>query len=75
MSHQSYRDGNRWVLALHSNISSDEQRKAFQIPPTGVHKIVVATNIAETSLTIPDITCVIDSGKLKVALRLDPWSV
>ena len=65
-SHQSFRDGRRWVLPLHSNISADEQRRAFEIPPDGVRKIVVATNIAETSVTIPDVTCVIDSGKLKV---------
>ncbi len=37
------------------------------MPPSGVRKIVVATNIAETSLTIPDVTIVIDSGKLKVS--------
>ena len=34
----------------------------FQPPPKGVTKIVVATNIAEASITIEDVTCVIDSG-------------
>ncbi|KAF7347727.1 putative helicase C15C4.05 [Mycena venus] len=35
----------------------------FDIPPAHIRKIVIATNIAETGITIPDITCVIDSGK------------
>jgi len=35
----------------------------FDIPPPHIRKIVIATNIAETGITIPDITCVIDSGK------------
>jgi ATP-dependent RNA helicase DHX29 len=36
------------VFALHSSIASDEQEKAFLVPPPGVRKIVIATNIAET---------------------------
>ena len=36
-----------------------------------VRKIVVATNVAETSVTIPDITCVIDTGRVKER-RWDP---
>ena len=56
-----------WIIPLHSSVSPSEQRRAFEIPPSGVRKIVVATNIAETSLTIPDVTVVIDSGKLKVS--------
>ena len=38
-----------WVVyALHSSIASDDQEKAFLVPPEGVRKIVIATNIAET---------------------------
>ena len=51
------------VYPLHSSITSDEQQKAFVIPPPGIQKIVLATNIAETGITIPDITCVIDCGR------------
>lgn len=60
-----------WLIyPLHSTISSDDQQAAFQIPPPGVRKIVLATNIAETGVTIPDITCVIDTGKHK-EMRFD----
>jgi ATP-dependent RNA helicase DHX29 len=55
-----------WIVhALHSSIASEEQEKAFVIPPEGMRKIVIATNIAETGITIPDITAVIDAGKEK----------
>ncbi|KAI5058462.1 hypothetical protein GOP47_0026632 [Adiantum capillus-veneris] len=60
-----------WILVLHSSISVIEQQRAFQIPPRGVRKIVVATNIAETSITIEDVVHVIDCGKHK-EMRYDP---
>lgn len=60
-----------WIVhALHSSIASDEQEKAFNVPPEGMRKIVIATNIAETGITIPDITAVIDTGKEKM-MRFD----
>lgn len=58
------------VYPLHSNFSSEEQQAAFQIPPPGTRKIVLATNIAETGITIPDVTCVIDTGVHK-EMRFD----
>jgi ATP-dependent RNA helicase DHX29 len=61
----------QWLIyPLHSTISSEDQQAAFLIPPPGVRKIVLATNIAETGVTIPDITCVIDTGKHK-EMRFD----
>lgn len=55
---------NNWlVYPLHSTIASEDQEAAFLIPPPGYRKIVLATNIAETGITIPDVTCVIDTGK------------
>ncbi|EED21824.1 ATP dependent RNA helicase, putative [Talaromyces stipitatus ATCC 10500] len=60
-----------WIIhTLHSSIASEDQEKAFLVPPEGTRKIVIATNIAETGITIPDITAVIDAGKEKV-MRFD----
>lgn len=62
LGHRSFSQDWR-IHALHSSFSSEDQQAAFDIPPPGVRKIVIATNIAETGITIPDITCVIDTGK------------
>lgn len=51
------------VYPLHSTIASEDQEEAFLVPPEGSRKIVLATNIAETGITIPDVTAVIDTGK------------
>ncbi|KAH9964169.1 P-loop containing nucleoside triphosphate hydrolase protein [Russula dissimulans] len=59
------------IFPLHANLSSDEQRAVFA--PTSKWKIVVATNVAETSITIDDIVYVIDGGKVKEA-QYDPES-
>uniref|UniRef100_A0A8C8VQH7 ATP-dependent RNA helicase DHX30 n=1 Tax=Pelusios castaneus TaxID=367368 RepID=A0A8C8VQH7_9SAUR len=53
------------VLPVHSNIPMMDQQNIFQRPPPGVRKIVLATNIAETSITINDIVHVLDSGMHK----------
>lgn len=52
-----------YVYPLHSTIATEDQESAFLVPPPGIRKIVLATNIAETGITIPDVTCVIDTGK------------
>ena len=57
-------------LPLYGQLSAAEQRRIFQKPRLGVRKIVVATNIAETSVTIDDIRYVIDTGRQKDAIRL-----
>lgn len=54
-----------WIVPLHSMLSSEDQKKVFKTPPPGVIKIVVSTNIAETSVTINDCTVVVDCGKMK----------
>lgn len=54
-----------YIYPLHSTIATEEQEQAFLVPPAGTRKIVLATNIAETGITIPDVTCVIDTGKHK----------
>jgi ATP-dependent RNA helicase DHX29 len=54
---------NWFVYPLHSTIASEDQEAAFLVPPPGTRKIVLATNIAETGITIPDVTCVVDTGK------------
>ncbi|KAL1266876.1 hypothetical protein QQF64_002551 [Cirrhinus molitorella] len=53
------------LVALHSTLSSHDQSTAFTVPPPGVRKIVLSTNIAETGVTIPDVVFVIDTGKTK----------
>ncbi|KDN52913.1 P-loop containing nucleoside triphosphate hydrolase protein [Tilletiaria anomala UBC 951] len=53
------------VLPLHANLSPQEQRKVFEPQDKTRRKIVVATNVAETSITIPEISYVIDTGKVK----------
>ena len=56
------------ILPIYSQLPSDLQAKIFQDAPDGVRKCVVATNIAETSLTVSGIKYVVDAGfcKLKV---------
>jgi HrpA-like RNA helicase len=53
------------VFMLHSSISAAEQARVFYPPPKGFRKVVLATNVAETSITIDDIVFVIDSGLSK----------
>ena len=53
------------VYPLHSTLSTAEQTAIFEIPPAGVRKVVIATNIAETSITIEDVVYVVDAGRVK----------
>lgn len=50
---------------MHSSLSVADQQAVFQHPPAGQRKIVLATNIAETSITIDDIVHVVDAGTHK----------
>eukprot|EP00958_Prasinococcus_capsulatus_P013992 scaffold1456_cov392-Prasinococcus_capsulatus_cf.AAC.11 len=62
-----------WVCVLHSMVAQAEQRKAFRRPPAGQRKVVLATNVAETAITIDDVVCVIDSGRVKEK-SYDPYT-
>lgn len=53
------------VLPLYSLLPTREQLRVFEPPPDGSRMIVLATNVAETSLTIPGIRYVFDSGRSK----------
>ena len=53
------------ILPLYSMLSADEQAKVFAPVPDDTRLIVIATNIAETSITIPGISYVVDSGRQK----------
>ena len=54
------------IHPLHSMMPTINQKAIFNKPPKGVRKIVIATNIAETSITIDDVVYVIDAGKIKM---------
>ena len=53
------------ILPLYSLLPTSEQLRVFESPPEGSRLIVLATNIAETSLTIPGISYVFDCGRVK----------
>lgn len=60
-------------LPLYGGLSLEQQEQALHIDPSGKRRVVFTTNIAETSLTIEGVTCVIDSGLEKVS-AYDPLS-
>jgi len=53
------------VIPLYSALPTHRQLMVFEEVPDGFRKVVVATNVAETSITIPDIAYVVDSGRVK----------
>ena len=55
------------VLPLYARLSHAEQHRVFQQHPGTVRRIVLATNVAETSLTVPGIKYVIDPGTARIS--------
>jgi RNA helicase HrpA len=55
-----------WVMQLYGRLSGEEQERVFLPTPENKTKVVLSTNIAETSVTIDGITTVIDSGLAKM---------
>ncbi len=53
------------ILPLYSRLAQDEQERVFR--PSGRRRIVLATNVAETSLTVPGIRAVIDTGVARIS--------
>jgi len=54
------------VMPLYGRLGSEEQEKVFDPAPEGLIKVVVATNVAETSVTIDGISAVVDTGLAKM---------
>lgn len=57
------------VLPLYSLLNSKKQSRVFDPPPEGCRLCVISTNVAETSLTIPNVKYVVDAGKVGLILR------
>ena len=54
------------IVPLYARLGKDEQERVFDKAPSGKNKIIISTNIAETSVTIDGVTSVIDSGQAKL---------
>jgi len=59
-------EGTLMVLPMHGSLPNNDQLRVFHSSPPGTRKVVVSTNIAETSVTITGIVYVIDSGFVKM---------
>lgn len=57
-----------WVLPLYSLLPGHKQARVFEPVPEGCRLCVVSTNVAETSLTIPNVKYVVDSGRCKTRM-------
>lgn len=58
------------VFVLHSIVPKEEQEAAMQPAMSGHCKVVLSTNIAESSVTIPDVRLIINSGLQRYVLQL-----
>ncbi|MCK7543639.1 ATP-dependent helicase HrpB [Marinobacter bryozoorum] len=64
---------NTWLVPLYGNLKGDAQDQAIEPAPEGQRKVVLATAIAETSLTIEGVRVVVDAGQARRAV-FDPNS-
>ncbi|SFV66817.1 ATP-dependent helicase HrpB [hydrothermal vent metagenome] len=62
-----------YISTLYGNLSKEAQDRAIKAPPSGKRKVVLSTNIAQTSLTIEGIKIVVDSGLQNVSM-FNPFS-
>ncbi|XP_049762763.1 probable ATP-dependent RNA helicase DHX35 isoform X1 [Schistocerca cancellata] len=58
--------GKLLILPMYGSLPNGEQLKVFRFTPRGMRKVVISTNIAETSVTIPGIVYVVDCGFVKL---------
>lgn len=66
---ETNQDKNAVILPLHGELDWSEQAKCFE--NYSIPKVIVATNVAQTSITIPDIDVVIDTGKARITIAED----
>ena len=59
------------VLPVHASLPVEEQGRVFAPAPPRTRKVILATNVAETSLTLPGVVVVVDPGLVKEK-RFDP---
>lgn len=59
------------ILPLYSLLPSEKQMLVFKPPPENHRLVVIATNVAETSLTIPNIRYVVDCGRAKEVSQME----
>ncbi len=55
------------IVPLYSRLSAAEQHRVFSSHPMSVRRVVLATNVAETSLTVPGIRYVVDTGVARIS--------
>ena len=70
---QGERPSSYIIYCLYSSLPMSEQQNIFNTPPNNCRKFVISTNIAETSITIPNIRYVIDSGQEKHRYHEGVW--
>ncbi|XP_058453190.1 ATP-dependent DNA/RNA helicase DHX36 [Malaya genurostris] len=71
VAHQQLRKYPTLIYPLHSKVPQLDQKAVFSRPAPGTRKIILATNIAETSITIDDVVYVINTGRHKINMYED----